>query len=168
MNNRTRLKIVCSPRQALSRLSRENIPVYNCKKQGAWFAFSVPDNFVQKVFAIFARPCYNITIERKSALTRLKNFAVRRAFLIAGCAAFIAASCLSNAFVLKITVTGSGAYLADYVKGVAYSLGVRENSIYRDGEEPALISRVLALPSVTFCSVQKRGSILYILSLIHI
>lgn len=162
MNNRTRLKIVCSPRQALSRLSRENIPVYNCKKQGAWFAFSVPDNFVQKVFAIFARPCYNITIERKSALTRLKNFAVRRAFLIAGCAAFIAASCLSNAFVLKITVTGSGAYLADYVKGVAYSLGVRENSIYRGGEEPDLISRVLALPSVTFCSVQKRGSILYI------
>ena len=39
---------------------------------------------------------------------------------------------------------------------------MREHSLYEGGNEAAIISRVLALPDVVFCSVQKRGSVLYV------
>lgn len=162
MKNLTRIKIISAPRQAVAKLVREDVPVYNCKKDGAYFIFSVPDNLVKKVFAIFARPCYNITIEKKSPLFRLKNFCARRAFLLVGGIVFVAAACLSNAFVLRVEVTGSGSYLNSAVRSVLYECGVREYSLYRGGNEAAIISRVLALPNVTFCSVQKRGSVLYV------
>lgn len=161
MNNLTRFKIIAAPRQAISKLSRAQIPVYDCKKQGAHFAFSVPDNFVQKVFAIFAHPCYNIVIEHKSPKTRFENFIVRRAFLVAGLALFAFSAYFSNSFVFRVEVTGA-AHLENAVKGIAYSLGVRENSFYKGVDEAALVSQVLNLPDVTFCTVHKSGSILYI------
>ena len=138
------------------------MPVYNCKKSGAYFIFSVPDNLIKKVFAIFARPCYNITIEKKSPLFRFKNFCKKRAFLLVGGLIFIFSACLSNAFVLRVEVTGSGSYLNSAVRSVLYDCGVREHSLYEGGNEAAIISRVLALPDVVFCSVQKRGSVLYV------
>ena len=161
MNNLTRFQVIAAPRQAIKKLARAQIPVYDCKKQGARFAFSVPDNFVQKVFAIFAHPCYNIVIERKSPKMRLKNFVARRAFLMAGLAVFVVSAYLSNSFVFRVEVTGA-AHLENAVKGIAYSLGVREYSWYKGVDEAALVSRVLALPDVTFCTVHKSGSILYI------
>ncbi len=162
MNNLTQFSVIASPGQALNKLSRENIPVYGCEKRGAYFLFSVRDNYVKKVFAIFAHPCYNVAVRRKSAKKRLAAFVFGRAFLIAGCILFAACAYLSDKFVFRISVTGSGAYLENEVKGIVYSLGVRENSYYKGIDEPALISQVLALPSVTFCSVKKSGSILYI------
>lgn len=121
----------------------------------------MPDNFVQKVFAIFAHPCYNIVIEHKSPKTRFKNFIVRRAFLVAGLALFAFSAYFSNSFVFRVEVTGA-AHLENAVKGIAYSLGVRENSFYKGVDEAALVSQVLNLPDVTFCTVHKSGSILYI------
>lgn len=162
MNNLTKIKIISAPRQAIAKLAREGVPVYNCNKSGAYFIFSVPDNLVKKVFAIFSRPCYNITIEKKSTLFRLRNFCIKRAFLLAGGLMFAAAVCLSNTFVLRVEVTGSGAYLNNAVRSVLYDCGVREHSLYEGGNEAAIISRVLALPDVVFCSVQKRGSVLYV------
>ncbi len=162
MNNLTKIKIVCSPRQAISKLSRGGVPVYGCEKQGAYFTFSVPDNLVKKVFAIFESPCYNITIERKSPFLRFKKFCMRRAFLIVGIAFFAACACLSNAFILRVEITGNGAYLAPAVRAELYSLGVHENMLWRGINKPALIARVLSLPNVVFCSVQKRGSVLYV------
>ena len=94
MNNLTKIKIISAPRQAIAKLAREGVPVYNCNKSGAYFIFSVPDNLVKKVFAIFSRPCYNITIEKKSTLFRLRNFCIKRAFLLAGGLIFAAAVCL--------------------------------------------------------------------------
>lgn len=161
IKNMTRIKLVAAPSAALAKLARAGVPVYGCVKRGAYFAFSVPDYFVKKVFAIFASPCYNICVEHVSRLARLKNFVSGRAFLLVGCIMFAACACISNAFVLRIEVTGSGAYLKNTVVGMAYSLGLRENRPYSDcGAQ--LIPRVLGLPSVTFCSVQKRGSVVYI------
>lgn len=162
MNSLTQIRVVAAPRQAIAKLARAGVPVYRCQKQGAYFTFCVPDNLVKKVFAIFAHPCYNITIERKSPLWRFKNFCAQRAFLLVGGALFAATACLSDLFVLRIDVTGSGAYLKNAVKSIVYDCGVREYSLYSGVDEAALISRVLLLPGVTFCSVQKSGNILYI------
>ena len=162
MKNLTKIKIICAPQQAIRRLSREGVPVYGCKKQGAYFTFSVPDNLVKKVFAIFAHPCYNITIERESAFLRLKKFCMARPFIIAGGVIFAACAILSNAFVLRVEVTGSGAYLSEPVRGILAQYGIRENTLWRGTDRPAIISGILALPGVTFCSVQKRGSVVYV------
>ncbi len=161
MNNRTRFTVVAAPQAALKRLARAGVPAYDCKKQGARFAFDVPDDFVQKVFAIFQSPCYNVSVQRKSLKTRLKNFAARRAFLLAGAVLFAAACCLSDTFVLRVEVTGSGAYLKNAVLGVAREAGVKTFAPYRENSA-FIVSGVLALPSVTFCSVHKRGSVVYI------
>ncbi len=162
MNSFTRIKITASPRSALAKLSRAGIPVRGCEKQGARFAFGVPDKMVKKVFAIFASPCYNIVIDREGPFSRFKRLCARRAFLVAGGALFVAAAVLSNAFVLRIEVTGSGAYLKNPVLSELHSLGVERFTLWRGVNEPALVSRVLALPDVVFCSVQKRGSVLYV------
>lgn len=161
MNNLTEFTVVAVPAVALKKLARAKIPVYNCKKQGAKLAFSVPDDFVQKVFAIFQSPCYNVSVQRKSLKTRIKNFAARRAFLLLGCVLFAAACCLSNAFVFRVEVTGSGAYLKNAVLGIARSAGLKTFAPYKDcGTE--IVSGVLGLPDVTFCSVYKSGSVVYI------
>ena len=162
MNRLTKIKVLAAPRQALFKLARAGVPVYGCKKQGAFFLFSVPDNFLKKVFAIFSSPCYNISVERKSAAARLKNFAAGRAALVAGCLLFAACAFLSNIFIFKVEVTGSGAYLKNAVLEIASSCGVRRWAAYGGVDKVSVISRVLELPSVTFCSVHKSGSVLYI------
>lgn len=161
MNNLTHFTVIAAPQIALKKLSRAGIPVFECKKQGARIAFAVPDDFVQKVFAIFQSPCYNISVQRKSLKTRLKNFAVRRAFLFAGCAVFAAVCLISDLFVLRVEVTGSGAYLKNAVLGIARAAGLKTWAPYRQNGTQ-IISGVLSLPSVTFCSVHKRGSVVYI------
>ena len=162
MKNLTKIKLICTPRRALAKLSRAEIPVWYCKKQGAWFTFSVQDIFLQKVFAIFSSPCYNITIEQKSTFRCFKDFAVRRIALLAGLVLFAACAFLSNAFVFRVEVTGSGAYLKNSVMEIARTAGLHRWAIYGGLDKTALVSGVLSLPSVTFCSVHKDGSIVYI------
>ena len=162
MNKYTRISVIAAPRTALNKLSRAHVPVYDCAQSGALFIFGVRDKYVKKVFAIFAHPCYNVTIKHKSALSRFKYFAKTRAFLFVGAALFAACALLSDCFILKIEVTGSGAYLKQAVLGIVRDTGLEEGSFYRGADEVSIISQVLALPNVTFCSVQKSGSVLYI------
>ena len=162
MNKYTRISVIAAPRTALNKLSRAHVPVYDCVQSGALFIFGVRDKYVKKVFAIFAHPCYNVTVRRQSALAGFKQFAAKRAFLFAGAALFIACACLSNSFILKVEVTGSGSYLEQAVLGVVRESGLGEGTFYRGADKLSIISQVLALPNVTFCSVQKRGSVLYI------
>lgn len=161
MNNRTVFVITAPPALALKRLTRAGIPVYDCKKQGARFAFAVPDEFSQKVFAIFKSPCYNTSVQCKSAKVRLIGFVRARVFAIIGCILFIALAIISNMFVFRVEVTGSGAYLKNAVLGIARRSGLNVWAPYSDCSGQ-IISGVLRLPAVTFCSVNKSGSVVYI------
>ena len=162
MKNLCKISVTCAPVQALNKLSRANIPVFNCNKQGARFTFSISDNNIKKVFAIFEHPCYNVIIKQYSLKRRLIKSALSRPVLILGTLAFIAAAVLSNCFICKITVTGSGSYLKTEVAAIARSLGVNTYTFYKGIDEQLFCARVMALPQVTFCSVHKSGSVLYI------
>ena len=161
MTDTSRISIISTAETALRRLKKANIGVYNCKKDGAKFIFSIKDKDLKKVFAIFSKPCYNISVQgsrRKNLLTR----AVARIGLIVGALFFIAAAVISNSYIFSIEVSGSGSYLYADVKSIIYELGFSEFKAYKKLDTAAAEGKILALPSVTFCNIEKHGSILKI------
>ncbi|MBD5632476.1 MAG: hypothetical protein HDP34_04535 [Clostridia bacterium] len=157
-----RLSIVSTAEAALRKLKKDNIAVYDCIKDGAFFVFSVKDKDVKKVFAIFSKPCYNIKVIKKSRETRTLNTLLLRAGLIVGAAAFIAVALISNAFMLKIEVSGSGSYLQSEVLRIAEDEGAGRFKPFSAFNRSVATGKILALPEVTFCNIEKRGSVLII------
>lgn len=162
MNNLTRFSVTAPTETVLKKLSRAQIAAFSLKKDGRRVLFCVRDNNIKKVFAIFTHPCYNVRIERKSPKNALLSFVANRLGLIIGSALFIAAVVLSNGLIFKISVTGSGSYLFSEVTSIASSAGASVGSFFVSLDKPLIISQVMALPQVTFCSVEKRGSVLIV------
>lgn len=160
MTDLTEICIISTAEAALSKLKKGEIPVFNCKKEGASFLFSVSDKDIEKVFAIFAKPCYNIKVVKKSAKKRTLDFIKLRAGLLIGAFAFIAVAALSDFYVLKIEVAGSGSYLEPEVRRIVLSEGAGEFKPYSSFNSMRATGRILALPQVTFCNISKKGSVL--------
>lgn len=162
MTDLTSVCITATAETAVKKLKKAGIGVYDCKKEGAKFTFRVKDKHLKKVFAIFSNPCYNIKVAKQSRRGRLLKSLLNRAGLIAGALAFVVIAALSNAFVLKIEVEGSGRYLSPEIRRIVYETGAREFRLYRGFDAPAATGKILALPQVTFCNIEKNGSILRI------
>ena len=79
-----------------------------------------------------------------------------------GARIFAVAAAVSNLFVFRITVGGSGSYLSPEVRRIIYECGVKEFNLYSGLDVPSATGKILALPQVTFCNIEKRGSILHI------
>ena len=157
----SRITIISTAEAALKKLKNANVGVYNCKKDGARFIFSIKDKDLKKVFAIFSKPCYNISVKssrRKNLLTR----AVNRVGLIVGALLFVCIAVICNSFVFRIEVTGSGSYLYADVKRIIYEQGFSEFKAYRGFDAPLAEGKILSLPQVTFCNIKKQGSVLKI------
>ena len=155
------ITIISTAETALKRLQKANIGVYNCKKDGAKFIFSIKDKDVKKVFAIFSKPCYNISVQSSRRKTLLSR-AVARIGLIVGAFIFICIAAIANSFIFKIEVSGSGSYLYADVKSIIYDMGFSEFKAYKKLDTAAAEGKILALPSVTFCNIEKHGSTLKI------
>lgn len=162
MNKHCEICITSTAENALKRLKKAEIPVFNCKKQGAYFIFGVKDKDIKKVFAIFAKPCYNVTILRQSGIKRIFSFAALRAGLLVGALIFIAAAFVSDFFVLRIEVTGSGSYLESEVVQIVSDEGAGYGSRFSALNTPVATGRILSLPQVVFCDISKRGSVLVV------
>lgn len=157
----SRVTIISTAETALKKLKNANVGVYNCKKDGARFIFSIKDKDLKKVFAIFSKPCYNISVtgsRRKNLLSR----AITRIGLIAGAIAFVVIAAISNTFIFRIEVSGSGSYLYADVKNIIYEQGFSEFKTYRSLDVAQAEGKILALPQVTFCNIEKHGSVLKI------
>ena len=153
--------MISTAETALKKLKNANIGVYNCKKEGARFIFSIKDKDLKKVFAIFSKPCYNISVQssrRKNIFSR----AVARIGLIVGMLAFVCIAVTANSYIFKIEVSGSGSYLYADVKNIIYEQGFSEFKSYRKLNVAQAEGKILSLPSVTFCNIEKHGSILKI------
>lgn len=162
MTDLTKISVTSTAETAVKKLQRAQIPVYNCKKRGANFIFCVKDKDVKKVFAIFAKPCYNIDIERGSLRKRVFGSLILRVGLVAGAIVFALAAFFSDYFVLKIEVSGSGSYLQSLVRQIVVEEGAGEWKPYSALDKPVATGRILALPQVTFCNISKRGSVMII------
>jgi len=162
MNNLVSFCVTSTVETALKKLNKVNIAVYKLKKRGLRVYFSVEEEYVQKVFAIFSHPCYNINIRRKSAKARALAFLGKRFGLVVGAVLFVAAGVISNVLVLKIKVVGNGSYLSPQIISAAEECGAKRGTPCSGLDKPLLTARILSLPSVTFCSVQKKGAYLVI------
>lgn len=160
MTDITTVCITSTPELALKKLKKAEIPVYNCKKDGARFIFAVKDKEIKKVFAIFSKPCYNISVKYNSKKERVLRTVLNRIGLIVGAALFACIAAVSNSFIFKISVTGSGSYLEAEVRRIIYESGAKEYARYNGFDKPLATGKILSLPRVTFCNIEKRGSIL--------
>lgn len=160
MTELTRISVISSAETAVKKLKKAEIGIYDCKRQGTRFIFSVKDKHVKKVFAIFSKPCYNIKVDGLGRRARVAKTLLNRIGLAVGAVIFAAAAAFSNSFIFKISVSGSGSYLSNEVKRIIYESGVKEFKLYRNFDLPMATGKILALPSVTFCNIKKRGSVL--------
>lgn len=157
-----KLSVIASPENALKKLHKAQIPVYRCKKRGAEFLFCVNGKHVEKVFAIFDKTCYNIKVVKNSKKGAIASLAKLRAGLIAGALLFAVSAFAANFFVLKIEVSGSGSYLEPEILRIAYDEGAGKFKPFSRFDFSTATGKILALPQVTFCNIQKRGSVLFI------
>ncbi|MCI8370512.1 MAG: hypothetical protein HFE41_04965 [Clostridia bacterium] len=162
MTDLAEIQIVSTVENALRKVKKAEIAVYDLKKEGARLIFFVKHKDVKKIFAIFDKPCYNIKVIKKSRISRLLSFAAVRAGLIAGAAIFVAAAVIANTFVLKIKVSGNGSYLEAEVRKIIYEEGAGEFKRFSALNASTATGRILALPQVTFCNIEKRGSVLVV------
>lgn len=159
-NNLTLYSVTATAEGALAKLKKANIPVYNCRKNNSLFLFYAHNNYAKKVFAIFAHPCYNVKVVKYGVEYSFFRLMLNRLGVLVGAALFLAAVFLSQSFVFKIKISGSGSFLEGEVKRIVYAHGVKEFGYYAGIDEPAVLAEIMALPGVTFCTVKKQGAIL--------
>ncbi|MGN0805131.1 MAG: sporulation protein YqfD [Candidatus Coproplasma sp.] len=162
MNNIVVFEVTAQPEVALKKLAMHKIPVFTVKKRGSKLCFGVKREYIEKVFAIFAHPCYNTVIRRKSFKMRLSAFVKNRFAIIVGAFLFLASTLFSQSIVFKIKITGNADYLSPQIMELAQSCGVKEWSLCRTLDKALLQSQVLALDGVEFCHVQRQGAYLII------
>ena len=162
MKGLNKISVVSTAESALKKLKRASIPVYDCEKRGADFTFCIKDKHMKKVFAIFKKPCYNIRTEKLSPRGRLADFIFLRVGLIAGVAAFFLAALISNSYILKIEIGGNGRYLDSEIRSIVLAEGAKEGKLFSGFNLSLATGKILALPQVVFCNIQKKGSTLLI------
>lgn len=149
-----------SPHRAVDKLLRGGVRVLSArpaKKNAVIIAVDGKDR--KKVFAILKDSCYNIKNMRARGAERLREALLRGIGLVAGTAVALPAVLFVQGRVLKIDVTGSGAYLRAEVGDILSEGGVHLFSPFP--EEPnSLTARILSLPRVSFCSIAAEGGVL--------
>ncbi len=162
MTDLTVISIVSTAENALNRLKKAEVAVFNCKKESAEFIFSIKSKDIKKVFAIFNKPCYNIKVKKHGLFRRILSFAALRVGLLVGAIAFVALAAVSNSFVLKIEVSGSGSYLEPEIRRIVLDEGAAEFKSFSAFNGATATGRILALPQVTYCNILKKGSVLIV------
>lgn len=162
MNNLVELELTGGVDGILKKLSRADIAIYRLRVDGAKVSFCVKEEYVKKVFAIFAHRCYNISIRKDSARKRIISGIKRRIGLIVGAIIFVVLAVFADFTVLKVKVTGDCAYLTDDVIEIARQCGISQWSLCTRADIPSLEARVLSLDGVSFCSVKRKGSYMII------
>lgn len=162
MTELNKICVTATAQTALKKLQKGQIPVYDCKKQGAYFIFCVKDKHLKKVFAIFAKPCYNISVLSPSPIKRVFSALVLRVGLVVGALIFALAAFVSDFFILKVEVTGSGSYLSEVVREIVAAEGGGTGKPFSSLNIPVASGKILSLPQVVFCNLSKRGSTLLV------
>lgn len=146
--------------RAADKLNRAGIPVYsvqNPQKNGVLLEVASKD--LKKVFAILRGSCYNVKKVRFRGLSRLGKLCLKRAGIFVGAGLFFAAVFAAQERVLRIDVTGSGAYYQEDVRRILSDGGIDLYGTMPEDSAP-FTAKILSLPRVSFCSLSKRGGIL--------
>ncbi len=162
-----RLKIEgIMPERAILRLKRAGIPLYSLKKvEKTVILLRVERKDVQKVFTMYPKLCYNnstpapytVTDLGEVGLAKTLRFCRERAGLLLGALAFAVLTLAADRLVLGVDVVGYPAYARECRLALAEQ-GVKPYRVYPTGKEELVTAKLLSLPGVEFCSVQKIGN----------
>ncbi len=154
------------PERALLRLKRGGIPLYNLRKtQKNAILFQVDKKDVEKVFAIYPNVCYNSSGYRPYRVRNLGGVGVAkwidvaraRVGALVGVLAFFILTLAADGLVLGIDVVGATAYARESKIALA-ECGIKPYAFYTKGKEDIVTAKLLAIPDIEFCSVQKIGN----------
>lgn len=112
-----------------------------------------------KVFAILQSSCYNVVRVQYRGAEKLFHACIRCVGLIAGCLVFLCSVLFMQSRILRIEVVGSGAYYEREVSEILTRGGTKLFSA-APKDSAALTSEILALPRVSFCSLEMEGGVL--------
>lgn len=146
--------------RVLGKLAREHIPVLAARRvQKNALAVTVAAKDSKKVFAILRGSCYNVKKVRPLGAARVRE-AVRRSLgLVCGGALALGLVCALETRVLKVEITGSGAYYESEVLALLAEDGIGPLAPAPEKTE-LLTSRILELPRVSFASLRFEGGVL--------
>lgn len=161
MLKRTQLFIEgLSAYRAADKLNRAGIPVYSVQNpQKSGVLLEVASKDLKKVFAILRGSCYNVKKVRFRGLTRLGKNCFKRIGLFAGAALFSIAVLAMQSRVLRVDVTGSGAYYREEVTRILSEGGIQTFGAMPKDPAP-FTAQILSLPRVSFCSLSQKGGVL--------
>jgi hypothetical protein len=154
------------PHRALNRLQRLGIAVEGVKKRKKnQIVFTTSEKDSEKVFAIYPSVCYN---ERGSVAYTAKKLPTRglvgvldkirkRIGLLLGGLLFLGGTLYADGLVLSVEIVGETQYEGE-ILDLLEEGGVKRFTRYRNEKEDLICSRILALPSVSFCSLKKSGT----------
>lgn len=146
--------------RAVEKLAREGVPVLSAQSLGkTTILVKVAAKDRKKAFAILRGSCYNVTNIRSRGLLRLFEGCKRAAGLIVGAAVFTAAALILEARVLRVEISGSGAYYEREIRAILKEEGVGAFSAFPE-DTGAISAKILALDRVEFCSFEMKGGVL--------
>ncbi|MBQ9118091.1 MAG: sporulation protein YqfD [Clostridia bacterium] len=155
-----------NPERALSRLAKEGIPVFSAEKTDKTnLCFSVKKGDVAKVFAIYPnakrKGNFVYAVRRLPPTGWLKGARKLKnsVGVLVGAVLFVAVTTLADDWVLQINLDAPAVYEAQ-IQEVLKRHGVRQYALYEKGKEDLISASLLALDGVSYCSVEKRGSVL--------
>ncbi len=148
-----------SVHRAVDRLRREGVAILSAHKiEKNGLKIVINANERKKAFTILQSSCYNIKKCRPAGALRLLHCAARAAGVIVGAAAVLPCVLFLQGRVLRIEVTGSGAYLEPEIRAV---LSEKDVGYFSPMPAPnAVVPDILSLPRVHFCSVKGENGVL--------
>lgn len=146
--------------RVLGKLAREHIPVLAARRvQKNALAVTVAAKDSKKVFAILRGSCYNVKKVRPLGAARVREAVRRSCGLVCGGALALGLVCALETRVLKVEITGSGAYYESEVLALLAEDGIGPLAPVPEKTE-LLTSRILELPRVSFASLRFEGGVL--------
>ena len=149
------------PEGVISKLKREEIPLFHVQKRDKkTLELCVERKYRKKVFTILEHSCYNIVKAEPFGLSRAVEWGKNRIGFFIGAILFALLCALSNLFILRIEVVGTGDYYRREVLSVLGENGVGIGRRYSDKNAAEITAQILAFENVSFCSLKKSGSVL--------
>lgn len=144
----------------LSKLSAAGICVLGAEKtQKNAITVWVDGKDYKKVFAILRGSCYNIKEVKPRGFERVRQWCLRSAGLLAGAVLFLLLVCGLQNRILRVEVTGSGAYYSAQVLDILEEGGAKPFAASPEGNAQ-IKADILSLPRVSFCSLSLDGGVL--------
>jgi sporulation protein YqfD len=149
--------------KAICKMQRNGINLYKIKK-------TAPDKMIfwceikdeLKIFAIFDGSCYNIRKIRYNGLLYPFVFLMRNTGILIGLIIFLISLYISNMFMYKIEIQGSGSYYESEINEILKNNNIKTFTLFKNLNYDIIEKEVLTLEGVNFVSAKREGNRLII------